>query len=191
MDNLNITMAEYIRLEEEKARKRGKVFNWETAKYGKIWYDEDVLDLRSVENEFPAIVFNDSLTSNETLSCEPTAIYTLVRRSLRWSGDLYIGQAIYTLVEVSIRWFQCIYNVMSRRSIPGQERSNTLSERSYTMVNFQKKAVYTTLLSMVCVKYSTNQVKTQKIQAGVQVSRQEVTNVIFSIGSTLKVLIVL
>ncbi|GJX53958.1 hypothetical protein Tco_0282327 [Tanacetum coccineum] len=71
MDDLNITM-EYIRLEEKKAQKHGKVFNWETAKYGKIWYDEDVLDLRSVEAEFPAIVFNDSLTSNETPSCEPT-----------------------------------------------------------------------------------------------------------------------
>ncbi|GJW16314.1 putative reverse transcriptase domain-containing protein [Tanacetum coccineum] len=45
--------------------------NHETAKYGKIWYDEDVLDLRSVETEFPAIVFNDSLTSNETPSYEP------------------------------------------------------------------------------------------------------------------------
>nr|GEU31414.1 hypothetical protein [Tanacetum cinerariifolium] len=32
----------------------------------------DVHDLRSVENEFPAIVFNDSLTLNETLSCEHT-----------------------------------------------------------------------------------------------------------------------
>ncbi|GJR10608.1 hypothetical protein Tco_0793260 [Tanacetum coccineum] len=72
MDDPNITMEEYIRLEEEKAQKRGKVFNWETAKYGKIWYDEDVHDLRSVETEFPAIVFNDNLTSNETLSCEPT-----------------------------------------------------------------------------------------------------------------------
>ncbi|GJR73378.1 hypothetical protein Tco_0085743 [Tanacetum coccineum] len=72
MDDPNITMEEYIRLEEENARKRGKVFNWETAKYGRIWYDEDVHDLRSVENEFPDIVFNDSLTSNETLSCEPT-----------------------------------------------------------------------------------------------------------------------
>ncbi|GKE16147.1 hypothetical protein Tco_1423724, partial [Tanacetum coccineum] len=40
--------------------------------YGKIWYDEDVHDLRSVETEFPAIVFNDNLTSNETPSCEPT-----------------------------------------------------------------------------------------------------------------------
>ncbi|GKC01040.1 hypothetical protein Tco_0987176 [Tanacetum coccineum] len=72
MDDPNITMEEYIRLEEEKARKSRKVFNWETTKYGKIWYDEDVHDLRSVETEFPAIVFNDNLTSDETLSCEPT-----------------------------------------------------------------------------------------------------------------------
>ncbi|GJS52979.1 hypothetical protein Tco_0626341 [Tanacetum coccineum] len=64
-------MEEYIRLEEEKAQKHGKVFNWETAKYGKIWYDEDVLDLISVETELPAFVFNDNLTSNETPSCEP------------------------------------------------------------------------------------------------------------------------
>ncbi|GJV23157.1 hypothetical protein Tco_1375852 [Tanacetum coccineum] len=72
MDDPNITMEEYIRLEEEKARKCGKVFNRETAKYGKIWYDEDVHDLRSVETEFPTIVFNYNLTSNEKLFCEPT-----------------------------------------------------------------------------------------------------------------------
>ncbi|GJS60050.1 hypothetical protein Tco_0654834 [Tanacetum coccineum] len=71
MDDSNITIEEYIRLEEEKAQKRRKVFNWETAKYGKIWYDKDILDLRSVETEFPTIVFNDNLTSNETPSCEP------------------------------------------------------------------------------------------------------------------------
>ncbi|GKE76675.1 hypothetical protein Tco_1542795 [Tanacetum coccineum] len=62
MDDPNITMEEYIKLKEEKARKRRKVFNWETAKYGKIWYDEDIHDLRSVETEFPAIAF----------TCEPT-----------------------------------------------------------------------------------------------------------------------
>nr|GEY05650.1 hypothetical protein [Tanacetum cinerariifolium] len=72
MDDPNITMEEYIRFEEEKARKREKVFNWETAKYGKIWYDEDVHDLRSVETEFPVTVFNDNLTSDKTISCEPT-----------------------------------------------------------------------------------------------------------------------
>ncbi|GJY91472.1 zf-CCHC domain-containing protein [Tanacetum coccineum] len=72
LDDPNITMEEYIRLEEEKARKHGKVFNWETAKYGKIWYDEDVHGLKSVETEFPAIIFNDKLTFEEALSCEPT-----------------------------------------------------------------------------------------------------------------------
>ncbi|GJY67165.1 hypothetical protein Tco_0469403 [Tanacetum coccineum] len=56
-----------------------KVLNWETAKYGKIWYDEDVLDPRSVETEFPAIVFNDSLTSNETPSCEPADLAERMR----------------------------------------------------------------------------------------------------------------
>ncbi|GJS35774.1 hypothetical protein Tco_0534156 [Tanacetum coccineum] len=77
MDDPNITMEEYIRLEEEKARRRGKVYSWETAKYGKIWYDEDVHDLRSVETELLAIVFNENLTSNKTL-----------RVSLRYFDDL-------------------------------------------------------------------------------------------------------
>nr|GEY71900.1 hypothetical protein [Tanacetum cinerariifolium] len=71
MDDPNITMEEYIRLEEEKDHRRGKVYNWETATYGKIWHDKDVHDLRYVETEFPAIVFNDALTSKVALSCEP------------------------------------------------------------------------------------------------------------------------
>ncbi|GJS68787.1 hypothetical protein Tco_0683352 [Tanacetum coccineum] len=63
MDDPNITMEEYIRLEEEKAHRHGNMYNWETATYGKIWYDEYVHDLRSVETEFLAIVFNDTLMS--------------------------------------------------------------------------------------------------------------------------------
>ncbi|GJS08665.1 hypothetical protein Tco_0365461 [Tanacetum coccineum] len=72
MDELDITMEEYIRLETEKALRKGKVYNWETATYGKIRYDEDVHFLRSVETEFPAIVYNDALTFKLELSCEPT-----------------------------------------------------------------------------------------------------------------------
>ncbi|GKC88024.1 hypothetical protein Tco_1148673 [Tanacetum coccineum] len=68
MDDPNITMEEYIRLEEEKARRRGKVYKWETAKYGKIWDNEDVYDLGSVETKFPVIVFNDTLMSEPTVS---------------------------------------------------------------------------------------------------------------------------
>ncbi|GKE28638.1 hypothetical protein Tco_1444022 [Tanacetum coccineum] len=72
MDDPNITMKEYIRHEEEKARRNGKVYNWETATYGRIWDDDEVHNLRSVETEFPAIVFDDTFTSQAALSCEPT-----------------------------------------------------------------------------------------------------------------------
>ncbi|GJR62772.1 hypothetical protein Tco_1504934 [Tanacetum coccineum] len=54
MDNPNITMEEYIRLEEEKARRRGKVYYL----------------------GYTAIVcLNDTLTSEAVLSCEPTVSF--------------------------------------------------------------------------------------------------------------------
>nr|GEV13298.1 hypothetical protein [Tanacetum cinerariifolium] len=74
MDDQNITMEEYIRLEEEKARKCGKVFNWETAKYGKIWY-EDIHDLRYVEDEFPAIAFNVRVSFDDSDDEDYTVIF--------------------------------------------------------------------------------------------------------------------
>ncbi|GJX50831.1 hypothetical protein Tco_0277676 [Tanacetum coccineum] len=72
MNDPNITIEECIRLEEEKARRHGKVYNWETATYGKIWNDDDVHDLRSIKTKFPAIVFGDAFTSEVRLSYEPT-----------------------------------------------------------------------------------------------------------------------
>nr|GEW04762.1 hypothetical protein [Tanacetum cinerariifolium] len=68
MDDPNITIEEYIRLEEEKAHRRGKLYNWKTTTYGKIWDNEEVHSLGSVENEFLAIVFNDTLMSKPTVS---------------------------------------------------------------------------------------------------------------------------
>nr|GFB60812.1 hypothetical protein [Tanacetum cinerariifolium] len=65
-------MDEYIRFEEEKAHRHGKVYNWKTTTNGKIWDNKDVHDLRSVETEFPAIVFNDTLTSEAPILYEPT-----------------------------------------------------------------------------------------------------------------------
>nr|GEW28248.1 hypothetical protein [Tanacetum cinerariifolium] len=72
MDDPNITMEEYVRLETERALRNDKVYNWETATYGKIWYDEDVHYLRCFETEFPAIVCNDALASKSDFSSEPT-----------------------------------------------------------------------------------------------------------------------
>nr|GEV98284.1 hypothetical protein [Tanacetum cinerariifolium] len=73
----NITMEEYIRLEEEKACRRGKVYNWKTATYGNIWYNEDVHDLRFFEIEFPAIVFNDELSFEKNFRVNPRLTSTL------------------------------------------------------------------------------------------------------------------
>ncbi|GJT94365.1 hypothetical protein Tco_1089883 [Tanacetum coccineum] len=67
MDDPNMTMKEYIKLEEEKAHRRGRVFNWETATYGKIRVDDDLHDLRSVEAEFPAIVIDDAFAPQDAL----------------------------------------------------------------------------------------------------------------------------
>ncbi|GKA36880.1 hypothetical protein Tco_0723445 [Tanacetum coccineum] len=57
-------------LEEEKARRRGRVFNWETATYGKIRVDDDLHDLRSVEAEFPALVIDDAFAPQDALLCK-------------------------------------------------------------------------------------------------------------------------
>ncbi|GKE62725.1 hypothetical protein Tco_1513092, partial [Tanacetum coccineum] len=70
MDDPNMTMEEYIKLEEEKARRRGRVFNWQNATHGKIRVDDDLHDLRSMKAEFPAIVIDDAFTAQDTLPCK-------------------------------------------------------------------------------------------------------------------------
>nr|GEU44068.1 hypothetical protein [Tanacetum cinerariifolium] len=101
MDDPNITMEEYIRLVEEKVRRRGKVYNWETATYviyvndlktnskndndkdnmpsfpslkPTVSYFDDLDFLKDFENEFPAIVYNDALTSKSDSSTKPVEI---------------------------------------------------------------------------------------------------------------------
>ncbi|GJX54588.1 ALP1-like protein [Tanacetum coccineum] len=73
MDDPNITMEEYIRLEEEKAQRHGRTFNWQTATFEKVKYHDDEDDcFTDFETEFPAIVFDNTLTSDTTLLCAPT-----------------------------------------------------------------------------------------------------------------------
>ncbi|GJX24683.1 hypothetical protein Tco_0230979 [Tanacetum coccineum] len=67
MNDPNMTMEEYIKLEEEKAHRRGQVFNWQTATYKKIRIDDGLHDLSSVEAEFPAIVINDAFAPQDAL----------------------------------------------------------------------------------------------------------------------------
>ncbi|GJR83786.1 hypothetical protein Tco_0154571 [Tanacetum coccineum] len=70
----NITIERVYSLEKKKLRSMVRLYNWETATYGKICDNENVHDLGSVETEFPDIAFNDMLTSEATLSYEPTVM---------------------------------------------------------------------------------------------------------------------
>nr|GEZ35672.1 hypothetical protein [Tanacetum cinerariifolium] len=71
MDDPNITMEEYIRLEDERARRQGQTFNWQTARYGKMEYCEDEDDsFTDLEIEYPAIGLND--VSDAAFLREPT-----------------------------------------------------------------------------------------------------------------------
>ncbi|GJU77251.1 hypothetical protein Tco_1274321 [Tanacetum coccineum] len=71
MDDPNITMEEYIRLEEEKAQRQGRTFDWQTARYGKTEYYENEDDsFTNLKIEYPAIVFDD--ISDAAFSREPT-----------------------------------------------------------------------------------------------------------------------
>ncbi|GJY41084.1 hypothetical protein Tco_0428354 [Tanacetum coccineum] len=72
MEDRDMTVEEYVQYEIEKALRNGKVYNWETATYSKIWYDEDVHYLKIFKSEFLAIVYNDALVSKSDFSSEPT-----------------------------------------------------------------------------------------------------------------------
>ncbi|GKB61345.1 hypothetical protein Tco_0917531, partial [Tanacetum coccineum] len=79
--------------------------------------------------------------------------------------------------------YMCIHNNdASESSKPSWEKMCTLMLPG----QLPGEVVYTTSLSMVCEVFCIQQVKTQKSQAGVQVSRLEDKDVIFSIGSTLE-----
>ncbi|GJW75461.1 hypothetical protein Tco_0134831 [Tanacetum coccineum] len=70
MDDPNITIEEYIRLEEEKSRRRGKVYNWETAKYDETSLsecDEEEQNVLNFNDLFPFNVIhpNDSKSDKD------------------------------------------------------------------------------------------------------------------------------
>ncbi|GJU95962.1 hypothetical protein Tco_1320718 [Tanacetum coccineum] len=82
MDDLNITMKEYIQLMADKARGRDHMFNWETATYSEV-YCKDIDSFTNFETDFPAIVYNDASTSSQNVSSEPTvSIYNAINSDI-------------------------------------------------------------------------------------------------------------
>nr|GEV56660.1 hypothetical protein [Tanacetum cinerariifolium] len=56
-------MEEYVKFKTKKALRNGKVCNWEIATNGKIKYFKDINYFKSFEIKFPAIIYEDALTS--------------------------------------------------------------------------------------------------------------------------------
>ncbi|GJZ04326.1 hypothetical protein Tco_0537601 [Tanacetum coccineum] len=92
MDDPNITMEEYIRLEEEKARKRGKVFNWETAKISFDESDKEDYTVVYDENSFSCKIFfvnnlkTDSENDNEKVNMP---LFSSPEPDVSYFNDLY------------------------------------------------------------------------------------------------------
>nr|GEZ90794.1 hypothetical protein [Tanacetum cinerariifolium] len=63
MNNLDMTIEEYIQYETKKAFRNDQVYNWETTMYGKINYFGDIDYLRFFKTKFLAIVYDDVLSS--------------------------------------------------------------------------------------------------------------------------------
>ncbi|GJT21878.1 retrovirus-related pol polyprotein from transposon TNT 1-94 [Tanacetum coccineum] len=82
MDDPNITMEEYIKLQAVKSQRHGRMCNWETATYGKVYCDN--LDFFiDFETNFPAIVYNEASTSNENDFSKPTvSIYNEIKAEI-------------------------------------------------------------------------------------------------------------
>ncbi|GKE08368.1 zinc finger, CCHC-type containing protein [Tanacetum coccineum] len=80
MDDPNITMEEYIRLEEEKAQRHGRTFNWQTATFGKVENHEDEdyppnknkidfrISLDESNDEDYMVIFNENSFSYKIIS---------------------------------------------------------------------------------------------------------------------------
>ncbi|GKC70198.1 hypothetical protein Tco_1116081 [Tanacetum coccineum] len=108
MDDPNVTMEEYIRLEEEKAQRHGRTFNWQTATFGKVENYEDEEDcFIDFEIEFPAIVFDNTLTSNTALPCAPTILTRdmapLPHRDLRYLWLRYQVDGYDDGIDLAVR----------------------------------------------------------------------------------------
>ncbi|GJT75555.1 hypothetical protein Tco_1042280 [Tanacetum coccineum] len=107
MDDPNITMEEYIRLEEEKAQRHRQTFNWQTAMFGKVvnYEDEDECSI-NFETEFPTIVFDNTITSEPTV-CPPNENEVDFRISLDESDDedymviFYENSFSYKIISVN------------------------------------------------------------------------------------------
>ncbi|GJW12258.1 hypothetical protein Tco_1578085 [Tanacetum coccineum] len=90
IDNPCTTLEESVQYETEKALMSNHVYNWETAKYGKISWCLDSVDincLKFFETKFRAIFYDDALKLELDFSSEPTLSSQHVDKEEDLTGD--------------------------------------------------------------------------------------------------------
>nr|GEU34133.1 reverse transcriptase domain-containing protein [Tanacetum cinerariifolium] len=88
MDDPNITIEEYIRLEEEQARRSGKVYNWETTTYATLLYEPTVSSLNNDETDF-RISFEESDDEDYTVNLDNSTSNVLILLD-SWTSGLLV-----------------------------------------------------------------------------------------------------
>ncbi|GJW67324.1 hypothetical protein Tco_0121748 [Tanacetum coccineum] len=134
MDDLNITMEEYIRLEEEKARRHGRTFNWKTTTFEKVKNYKDENDYSiDFETEFLAIVFDNTLTttSSEPTVCPPNENKINFRISLDESDD-----EDYTVIFDENSFLYKIISVNDLKTDSGNDNNNIPSSPNHSVDYF-------------------------------------------------------
>nr|GEX72779.1 hypothetical protein [Tanacetum cinerariifolium] len=150
MNDLDITMEEYVQLETKWALRNGKVYNWETTTYGKIWYDEDVHYLRVVETEFPTIVYNDALHLNQISHLNLRIFLTGFNMAYpeTWIRRIDFLNLTGTLKEFGVLIFWNLLIIEQIVKVNQKERVLELKRRNY-------KEHYSDILHVVSIKEDT------------------------------------
>ncbi|GKC83543.1 hypothetical protein Tco_1139260 [Tanacetum coccineum] len=132
MDDPIITMEEYIRLEEEKDRRHGRTFNWQTATFRKVenYEDEDECFI-DFETEFPAIVFDNTALPSEPMVCPPNENKVDFKISLDESDD-----EDYTVIFDENSFTYKIISVNDLKTDSGNDNDNMPLSPNPTIDNF-------------------------------------------------------
>ncbi|GJU83177.1 hypothetical protein Tco_1285542 [Tanacetum coccineum] len=152
MDNPNITMEEYIRLQEKKALSRGETFNWQTATYGKReYYDDEDDSFINFKSEFPAIILgNTNAISSQTTrgktmeKCEAEKEDPEIKFSAIVLGDTSTSDTVLSY-EPSV-------NPLNESEIDFRISFDESDDDDYTMIfdenSFSYKIIYVNNLKM-------------------------------------------
>ncbi|GJW86876.1 hypothetical protein Tco_0162216 [Tanacetum coccineum] len=166
MDDPNITMEEYISLKEEKARRHGRTFNWQTITFRKVENYEDEDDcFIDFETEFPAIVFDNTLTA---LPSEPTILNPQHIDEFNLNNETSLSE--YDKEEQNVLHFNDLFllNIIHPDDLKSEKDNddNDIDINSFTIIDGDDMTKDVVLGMKFCKKYASCQMIMKKFALG-------------------------